>query len=114
MHLGDPLQLLDGDRIDQLSRDVAAAAAELSGLRSGLRSRAAGLPWHSAGSRAFQAAVHELLLQLSHSSSRLAELAGALRLHRQRAAGRAAALAATTAAVAGSSIATVERLVRLP
>jgi hypothetical protein len=113
MHIGDPFHLLDGDRLDQLSRDVAAASTELSGLRAALRSRAAGLHWHSAGSRTFQAAVQELLLQLCHSGSRLTELAGALLQHRQRAASRAASLAAA-AAVASSPIAAIEGLARLP
>jgi hypothetical protein len=113
MHLGHPLHLLDGDRLDRLSREVAAAAAELSGLRAALRSRAAGLHWHSAGSRAFQIAAQELLLQLSHSASRLAELAGALLAHRHRAASRAAALAAAAAA-ARTPITAIERLGRLP
>jgi predicted DNA-binding ribbon-helix-helix protein len=113
MHLGDPLHLLDSDRLDRLSRDLATAAAELGGLRSALRCRAAGLHWHSAGSRAFQAGLQELLAQLGHSGSRLGELAGALRVHQNRAAGRAASLGAAAAA-ARSPRAALERLARLP
>lgn len=113
MHIGDPLHLFDSDRLDRLSRELAAAAAELSGLRSALRSRATGLHWHSAGSRAFQTGLQELLAQLGHSGSRLGELAGTLRAHRDRAVSRAAALA-TAAAVARAPVAALERLVRLP
>lgn len=113
MHLGNPLHLLDGERLEQLSRDAAAAAAELNGLRAALLARAAGLHWHSTGSHAFQAALQDLLLQLWHCGSRLTELAGALREHRQRAASRAASLG-SAAALAASPVAAAQRLVRLP
>jgi len=82
-------------------------------LRSALVARAAALPWHSAGSRAFQHALQELLLQLCHSGTRLGELAGALHTHRQRAATRAAVLG-SAAALVRSPMAAVQRLARLP
>lgn len=113
MHLGDPLSLLDSDRLDRLSRELAAAAAELAGLRSALRSRATALPWHSAGSRAFAVGLQELLAQVGHSGSRLGELSGALRAHHHRAAGRAASLGMASA-LARSPLAALERWARLP
>jgi hypothetical protein len=107
MHLPGPFPLPDLDRLDQLGRDLDGAAAELISVRSALRSRAAGLHWHSDAGRAFQAVLHELLGQLGRSGSRLAELAAAIRAHRQRAASRAAT-------VAHSALGTVERAVRRP
>jgi hypothetical protein len=110
MHLGTPLQLLDLDRLDHLSRELAGAAAELTRSRTALRTRATGLQWHSAGATAFQAVLHDVLGQLGHCGSRLIELSAAVRAHRQRAAGRAA----TVARLAHSALGTVERVVRLP
>ena len=110
MHLPDPFSLPDLDRLDHLSSDLDGAAAELMSVRSALRSRAAGLHWHSDGARAFQAVLHELLGQLGRTGSRLTELAAAIRTHRQRAAGRAAAVAR----LAHSALDTVERAVRRP
>jgi hypothetical protein len=110
MHLPQPLPLLDLDRLEHLSRDLDRAAAELLSVRSALRSRAAGLQWHSGGARAFQAVLHDLLGQLSRSGSRLTELAAAVRAHRHRAAGRAA----TVARLAHSALDTVERAARRP
>lgn len=101
---------VQGRHLDALSRALAEAADELAGRRSALGSRAAGLRWHSPAARAFGAVLQELLGQLGHSSSRLAELSAAVRSHRQRA-GSVSRLAA-----AGSEriLATVERMVRLP
>ncbi|HEX8305925.1 MAG TPA: hypothetical protein VF612_13695 [Jatrophihabitans sp.] len=110
MHLPAPIPLPDLDRLDQLSRELESAAAELIGARSALRSRAEGLHWHSDGARAFQAVLHELLGQLGRSGSRLAELAAAVRAHRQRAAGHAAAVAR----LAHSALGSVDRAVRGP
>jgi hypothetical protein len=110
MHLPHPLSLLDLDRLDQLSHDLDRAAAELLSLRSGLRSRAAALQWHSGGARAFQSVLHDLLGQVSRSGSRLTELAAAVRAHRHRAAGRAASVAR----LAHSALDTVERAARRP
>lgn len=110
MHLPTSLPLLDPDRLDRLSHELADAAGELAGLRSALRSRARDLHWHSPGARAFTAVLHELLDQLGQSATRLAELADAVRAHRQRAADRAATLA--RAAQRGLEV--LERAVRLP
>ncbi len=112
MHIGNPVHLFDPGRLDQLSRELSDAAAELNSLRSALRGRAAELQWHGSGARAFQSVLHELLAQLSASGSRLAELAAAVRLHRQRAASRVAAVAA--AARSGHPLQVVERMVRWP
>ncbi|HEX8096239.1 hypothetical protein [Jatrophihabitans sp.] len=105
-----PLPLLDLDRLEQLSRDLDRAAEELLSVRSALRSRAAGLQWHSEGARAFQAVLHDLLGQLGRSGSRFTGLAAALRAHRHRAAGRAA----TAARLAHSALDAVERMARRP
>jgi hypothetical protein len=110
MHLPGPFPLPDLDRLEHLSRDLDRAAAELMSVRSALRSRAVGLHWHSAGARAFQAVLQELLGQLGRSGSRLAELAATVRAHRQRAAGRAA----TASRLAHSALDTVDRAVRWP
>ncbi len=110
MHLPTPLPLLDPDRLDRLSRELAHAAGELAGLRSALWSRAGNLHWHSPGARAFTAVLHELLGQLGHSATRLTELADAVRAHRHRAGSRAA----TLARVAQHGLEAVERAVRLP
>ncbi len=71
MHLPTPLPLLDPDRLDRLSRELADAAGELAGLRSALRARAGDLHWHSPAARAFAAVLHELLGQLGQSGTRL-------------------------------------------
>ncbi|HEY0168294.1 MAG TPA: hypothetical protein VGB75_14730 [Jatrophihabitans sp.] len=110
MHLGEPFQLLDLDRLDQLSRELAGRADELAGLRDALRSSAAGLRWHSGAARAFQGVLHELLGQLGQCGSRLAELAAAVRAHRRQAGGRAA----SGARLAHSGLELLERTVRLP
>ncbi|MEO7260321.1 MAG: hypothetical protein ABI047_03540 [Jatrophihabitantaceae bacterium] len=110
MHLGKPFQLLDSDRLTDLSRQLASAGGELTGLRSALQSRAAGLQWHSGAARAFQSVLHELLGQVGQSGSRLTELSAAVGAHRQRAAGRAASLAR----LAHSSLEVLERAVGLP
>ncbi|MEO6501819.1 MAG: hypothetical protein ABIQ09_07885 [Jatrophihabitantaceae bacterium] len=113
MHLAEPFQpfqLLDPDRLERLSRELAGAAEELAGLRSALQSRAAGLRWHSGAARAFQAVLHELLGQLGQSGSRLSELSAAVQAHRRRAADRAASVAR----LAHASLDIVGRAVRLP
>lgn len=110
MHLPTPLSLLEPDRLDRLSRELADAAGELAGLRSALRSRAGELAWQSPGARAFAAVLHELLGQLGQSAGRLLELADAVRAHRHRAGSRATALAR----VAHRGVEAVERAVRLP
>lgn len=110
MRLPEPFQLLDLDHLDHLSRELAGAAGELSGLRSALRSRAAALQWHSGAAQAFQAVLHELLGQLAQSGSRLAELSAAVTAHRGRAAHRAASLGR----LGHRSLELLERAVRLP
>jgi hypothetical protein len=110
MHLGEPSRLLEPARLDHLSRELAGAAGELAGLRSALQARAAGLQWHSEAGRAFSIVLQELLGQLGQSGARLGELSSAVSLHRQRASGRAAALAR----LAQPSLELVERAVRLP
>ena len=110
MHLPSPLPLLDPDRLDRLSRELADAAGELAGLRSVLRLRAGSLHWHSPAARAFGGVLHELLGQLGQSVTRLTELADAVRAHRLRAGSRAA----TLARVAQRGLDAVERAVRLP
>ncbi|MDQ1722898.1 MAG: hypothetical protein QOI26_2632 [Pseudonocardiales bacterium] len=110
MHLGEPFQLLDPARLDYLSRELAGAAGELTGVRSTLRSRATGLHWQSGAARAFQAVLHDLLGQLGQSGSRLSELSAAVRAHRQRAAERASSVGR----LAHSALDVVERAVRLP
>ncbi|HEV2885646.1 MAG TPA: hypothetical protein VGX49_01935 [Jatrophihabitans sp.] len=110
MYLPAPFQLLELHRLEHLSRELAGVAGELGGLCPALRSRAADLPWHSAGARAFQAVLHELLGQLGQSGMRLAELSAAVRAHRQRATDRAAAMGR----VAHTALDAVERAVRLP
>lgn len=102
--------MVELDRLAHLGHEVDAAAAELAGLRSALRSRAAALGWHSGAAQAFQAVLLELLGQLGRSGSRLTELAAAIRQHRQRAAGRAAMVAR----LAHSALDTAERAVRRP
>ena len=108
MHLPQPLPLLDLDRLEHLSRELDRAAAELLGLRSALRSRAAGLQWHSGAARACQAVLHDLLGQLGRSGARLADLAAMVRAHRLRAAGRAGVVAR----LAHSALDTLDRAVR--
>jgi hypothetical protein len=110
MHLPTPLPLVDPDRLDRLSRELADAAGELAELRSALRSRAASMRWHSPGARAFAAVLHELLGQLGQTGTRLAELADAVRAHRHRAGQRAATLGRVTQ----RGLEAVERAVRLP
>jgi hypothetical protein len=110
MHLGEPFQLLDPERLDQLSRELAGAADELTGLCSALQSRAAGLQWHSGAAGVFQAVLHELLGQLGQTGSRLTELSVAVQVHRRRAAGRAA----TAARLASAGLDVVARVARLP
>lgn len=110
MHLGEPVQLLDLDRLEHLSRALAGAADELAGLRSALQSRAAGLQWHSGAARAFQAVLHELLGQLGQSGSRLTELSAEVRAHHRRAAERAA----SAAHLAHACLDLIGRAVRLP
>lgn len=110
MHPGVAVQLLDLGRLEDLSRQLAAAAAELAGARSTLQAGAAGLQWHSLGARAFQAVLHELLGQLGQSGSRLTELSAAVRVHQQRAADRAT----SAADLAHASLDLIGRAVRLP
>lgn len=110
MHLGQPVQLLDLDRLEHLSRALAGAADELAGLRSALQSKATGLQWHSGAAQAFQAVLQELLEQLGQTGSRLTELSGAVGVHQQRAAGRAA----SGAQLAHACLDLLERAVRLP
>lgn len=110
MHLPQPLPLLDLDRLEHLSRELDRAAAELLSLRSTLRSRAAGLQWHSSAARACHGVLHDLLGQLGRSGVRLGDLAAMVRTHQRRAAGRAAVLAR----LAHSALDTVDRAVRRP
>ena len=110
MHLPGPFPPPDLDRLEHLSRDLDRAAAELLGVRSALRSRAAGLQWHSGAARAFQAVLQELLGQLGRSGSRLTELAAGVRAHRHRATDRAAMVGR----LAHSALDTVERAIRRP
>jgi len=110
MHLPQPLPLLDLERLEHLSRELDRAAAELLGLRSALRFRAAGLRWHSGAARACQAVLLDLLGQLGRSGARLADLAAMTRAHGRRAAGRVGAVAR----LAHSTLDTLDRVVRRP
>jgi hypothetical protein len=114
------MHLLDLNRLAVLSRDLQASAAELNELRRSLQSGGAALDWRSPAARTFQGALHELLSRLLHAGRRLAELASALARHRDRAAGRAAELAAAAkrgwalGLAAAPITAGAERLLRLP
>jgi hypothetical protein len=104
------MQVLDSARIEQLVRELVAAAGRVGDRRQVLHGAAQRLGWHSPAATAFEAMLSGTLGQLADVERRLDGLARQLREHAERAAQRAE----TAARMARTAIALSRSMVRPP
>jgi uncharacterized phage infection (PIP) family protein YhgE len=93
------MQVLDVIRLNRLATDLDTSAQRVTAHRVQLKSRAELLHWQSPASRAFAAALQNLLILLATTTKRYSEAADALRAHQRGASDRLSELATVGSAL---------------
>lgn len=111
--LNRAMDLLDRRRLEQLSHELADAAAQLRTRGAGVRTVAGAMGWHSPAARAAAESLEVVLASALRLAAGLDGVADAVHAHGRRATELAARAATTGTVLAGRGVRLAERLTGL-